>query len=150
MRWNSLQNGTFSHELDLGTAGGQFAYHLNRLLARNKGLKRLEKNARKESNPRKRMEDALQIGRSHLQSTDEALALVRAWLAKHPGRSWQMETVTPNGQGLWSAPGLQPGSYEIVVRGRVLGYDADWEAAVDLEPGKTLSIPLTQARFFAR
>lgn len=150
MHWDSLQRGTFSNERDLGTAGGQFAYHMHRLLSRNKDLKRLMKYARKESDPRQRMEDALQIGRSYLQTTDEALALVRAWLAKHPGRSWQMETVMPNGQGLWSAAGLQPGSYEIVVRGRVLGYDADWEASVDLEPGKTLSIPLTQARFFAR
>jgi|GEM_PF-1557622 len=68
---------------------------------------------------------------------------------RHP-RSWQFRTVTPDSRGFWSAEGLRPGGYEIVVHGKVGGYDADWEYGLDLDAGQTISLPLTSPRFFRR
>lgn len=140
----AMAGNSFSHALDVDTAGGQFSYHLNNLLAKNKELKSLMKSVR--HNPRP--EDASQIAAYYLQSIDEALASVGTWLTKHPDRTWQMETILPDEKGLWSAEGLHPGGYEIVVRGEFSGYDADWEATLDLAPGSTISVPLTRPRFF--
>jgi len=136
----------FSHANDLNTAGGQYKYQLNNLLEKNKELKRLNKSVRHNPQP----EDANQIATYYLQGVDEALTLVRSWLTKHPDRSWQMKTIAPDAQGFWSAQGLLPGGYEVVVRGTVPGYDADWEGTVDLPPGGTISLPLTRPRFFYR
>jgi len=83
----------------------------------------------------------------YLQSVDEALTQARGWLTKHPDRAWQMKTVAPDTQGFWFVEGLQPGSYELVVRGKSSGYDADWEAEVDLATGRTISLPKTRPRF---
>jgi hypothetical protein len=131
-------------QFDSDTAGGQFHLQLNKLLEKNKDLKRLEKTAR--HNPRP--DDANQIAAYFLQSVDEALTWVQGWLTKHPDRAWQMKALTPDRRGLWSAEGLRPGEYEVVVRGKLSGYDADWEATVDLDPGRTVSLPLTRPRFF--
>jgi len=137
---------SFSHATDLSTAGGQYSNQLNNLLQKNKDLKRLEMSAH--HNPRP--EDANQIAIYYLENVDEALTRVRDWLAKHPDRVWQMKTIAPDAQGFFSAGGLLPGGYEVVVRGRFLGYDADWEGSVDLSPGGTISLPLTRPRFFCR
>jgi hypothetical protein len=137
---------SFTHAGDLDTAGGQYTYQLNNLLDKNKDLKRLEKSVRHNPKP----EDANQIATYYLQTVDDALAGVRSWLAKHPNRSWQMKTFGPDAQGFWSAEGLPPGGYEVVVRGTLSGYDADWEGSVDLRPGGTISLPLTRPRFFCR
>jgi hypothetical protein len=142
----SLGRGSFSIANDVDTAGGQYSYQLNNVLENNKDLKRVEKNVRRNHRP----EDANQIAIYYLQSVDEALTRVRSWLAKHPNRSWQMRTITPDAQGFWLAEGLPPGEYEIVVRGTLPGYDADWEGTVDLPPGGTISLPLTRPRFFCR
>jgi len=136
--------GSFSHVNDVDTAGGQFSHHLNDALAKNKELKSLEKSARKNPQP----ETADQIAAYYLQSVDETLAQVRGWLAKHPDRSWQMRSLTPDGQGFWSVEDLKPGGYEVVARGKCSGYDADWEGGVDLDAGKTISLPLMRPRFF--
>lgn len=141
---SGMERGSFSHVTDTDTAGGQYTHELNDILAKSKDLKDLEKNARKNPRP----EAADQIASYYLQSVDEALSRLGSWLAKHPDRAWQMKTTTPNADGLWSVTGLNPGGYEIVVRGKFSGYDADWEAAVDLAPGRTISLPLTQPRFF--
>jgi hypothetical protein len=141
---SAMEAGSFSHVNGVDTAGGEFSYHLNNLLAKNKELKNLEKSAR--HNPRP--ETADQIAAYYLQSVDEALAQVRSWLTKHPDRNWQMKTVAPDGQGFWSVEDLQSGGYEVVVRGKSSGYDADWEGGVDLAPGRTISLPLTRPRFF--
>jgi hypothetical protein len=139
-----MEGGSFSHANDVDTAGGQFRYQLNDLLAKNKELKSLEKSARR--NPRPEVAD--QIAAYYLQSVDEALNRVRNWLTKHPDRAWQMKTVSPDGRGFWSAEGLQPGGYEVVARGKFSVYDADWEGGVDLSPGRTISLPLTRPLFF--
>jgi hypothetical protein len=139
-----MQGGSFSHANDVDTAGGQFRWQLNNLLDKNKELKSLEKSARQNPRP----EAANQIAAYYLQSVDDALAQVRNWLTKHPDRAWQMKTVEPDGKGSWSAEGLKAGGYEVVVRGKLSGYDADWEASVDLAPGRVISLPLTQPRFF--
>jgi hypothetical protein len=137
---------SFAHATDLNTAGGQYSYQLNNMLEKNKELRRLEKSARHNARP----EDANQIATYMLQSVDEALTRVRDWLTKHPDRNWQMKAVAPDAQGFWSAEGLPPGGYEVVVRGTLPGYDADWEGSVDLSPGGTLSLLLTRPRFFCR
>jgi hypothetical protein len=142
---SAMEAGSFSHVNDVDTAGGQFRYHLNHLLAKNKELKNLQKSAR--HNPRPEAAD--QVAAYYLQSVDEALTQVRIWLTKHPDRAWQMKTIAPDGQGFWPVESLQPGGYEVVVRGKLFsGYDADWEGGVDLAPGRTISLPLTRPRFF--
>ena len=141
---SAMKGTSFSHVLDTDTAGGQYTYELNNALAKNKDLKNVEKNARKNPRP----EAADQIAAYYLQSVDEALSKLGIWLAKHPDRAWQMKMTTPNADGLWSAAGLNPGGYEIVVRGKLSSYDADWEAEADLAPGETITLPLTQPRFF--
>lgn len=77
-----------------------------------------------------------------------SLAQVRSWLDKHADRAWQMKSVTPDERGVWAIDGLSAGSYELVVRGKISGYDAGWEGSVDLAPGRTVSLPLTRPRFF--
>jgi hypothetical protein len=141
---SAMEAGSFSHVGDADTAGGQFRSYLNNLIAKNKELKSLEKSAR--SSPRPDTLD--QIAAYYLEGVDGALTQTRSWLTKHPDRNWQMKTVSPDGQGFWSVEGLQPGGYEIVVRGSSSGYDADWEGGVDLAPGNAISLPLTQPRFF--
>ena len=141
---SAMEAGSFSHVNDVDTAGGQYSHHLNGLLAKNKELKKLEKSARHNSPP----ETADRIAAYYLQSVDQALTHVRSWLTKHPDRSWQMKTVAPDLQGFWSVEGLQSGGYQVVVRGKSAGYDADWEGGVDLAPGGTISLPLTRPRFF--
>lgn len=125
---SAMEAGKFSHAEDTDTAGGQFRYHLNKLLAKNN-------------------ETADQIAAYYLQSVDEALKEVRSWLTKHPDRTWQMKTIMPDERGFWSAEDLQPGGYEVMVRGKGSGQDADWEGSVDLAPGRTISLPLTRPRF---
>lgn len=141
---SAMEAGSFSHVNDVDTAGGQFLYQLNNLLAKNRELKSLEKSARQ--NPRPETVD--QIAAYYLQSVDEALTQVRSWLTKHPDRAWQMKTVAPDAQGFWFVEGMQPGGYEVVVRGKFSGYDADWEGGVDLAPSKSISLPMTRPRFF--
>jgi hypothetical protein len=141
---DSLGRVPFLHAYDVDTAGGQFLYEINNLLEKDKNLKRVEKSVRHTHSP----EDANQIAAYYLQSVDEALTQVRSWLTKHPDRTWQMKTIAPDAQGFWSAEGLQPGGYQVVVRGTIPGYDADWEGTVDLPPGGTISLPLTRPRFF--
>ncbi len=138
-----MEASSFSHVSNADTAGGQFSGQLNNLLAKNKELKNLQKSARQNSQP----DTADQIAVVYLQSVDESLARVRSWLTKHPERTWQMKAVAPDEQGFWSVEGLLPGGYEVVVRGKVSGYEADWEGSVDLAPGGTVSLPLTRPRF---
>jgi hypothetical protein len=142
----AMRNGTFSHAADTETAGGQFTFQLNRSLSKNSALKRLQKRAGNNPYP----ETADQIAEYSLQAVDDALTQTREWLAKHPDRAWQMKTLAPNEQGVWIAEALPPGGYEVVVRGKFAGHDADWEAAADLAAGNTVSLLLTQPRFFRR
>ncbi|PYU93147.1 MAG: hypothetical protein DMG25_10170 [Acidobacteria bacterium] len=141
---NQMESARFSHGNDNDTASGQFHYYLNNLLEKNKELKSLQKRVHHNPQPG----DANQMAAYYLQSVDEALTRVRSWLTKHPDRSWQLKTIAPDAQGFWSAEGLQPGGYSVVVRGRLPGYDADWEEEVDLAAGRTISLPLTRPRFF--
>jgi hypothetical protein len=141
---SAMAAGSFSHVNDVDTAAGQFSLRLNDLLSKNKELKKLEESARRNPRP----EAADQIATYYLQTLDEALTQVRSWLTKHPDRSWQMKTVTPDERGFWLIEGLQPGGYEVVARGKCSGYDADWESKADLAPGRTISMPLTRPRFF--
>jgi len=135
--------GSFSHENNADTAGGQFREKFNNMLSKNKDLKNLQKSARQ--NPQADAPD--QIAAVYLQSVDESLTQVRNWLTKHPDRTWQMKAVGTDEKGLWSVEDLSAGGYEVVVRGKVTGYDADWEGNVDLAPGRTVSLPLTRPRF---
>ncbi len=141
-----MEFGSFSHVYDVDTAAGQFHYQLSKLLAKNKELKSLEKSERQ--NPQPEIVD--QIAAYYLQSVDEALTQVSSWLTKHPNRTWQMRTVAPNAQGFWLVEGMPFGSYDVVVRGKFSGYDADWEGGGDLAPGRPISLPMTQPRFFRR
>ena len=111
---NLMEGRSFSHGMNVDTAGGQFTFRLNSLIAKNEDLKNVEKTARRNPAP----EAADQIGTYYLNSVDEALADVRVWLTKHPDRTWQFHKVAPDGHGLFSAEDLPPGGYVIVVRGK--------------------------------
>lgn len=141
---SAMERGSFSHVSDVDTAGGQFRYQLNNLLAKNKELKSLTKSAHQNPGP----ETADRIAAHYLQSVDEALTQVRGWLTKHPDRAWQMKTVSPDAQGFWFIEGVQPGGYEVVVRGKFSEYDADWEGEVDVAPSKIISLRMMRPRFF--
>ena len=143
MKRNEWGWGTFSHVNDDGTAGGRYRNILSNLLDKNRDLKRLFKEVQHNPDP----EIASRIATYYLQSEDEALAQISSWLAEHQNRSWQMRTIVPDAEGFWSAEGLQPGEYEVVVRGKFPGFDAEWEASVDVSPGQTISLPLTRPRF---
>jgi len=135
---SGMASGSFTHRYDTDTAGGQYKYKLEKLVgSANKQVKTLAKSGQ-----------ADEIAKIYLGSVDAALAAVSEWANKHPDRAWQVRTVTPDTQGFWSTDDLPPGSYEIVVRGAVGGHDADWEASVGLDSGKTISLPLTRPRFF--
>jgi hypothetical protein len=135
---SGMVGGLFSHGHDTDSAGGQYGDRLNKHLASiNKQVKSLGKNGQKD-----------EIARLYLQSVDESLSGVADWVAKHPNKGSQVKTVKPDAQGLWLVDGLTAGSYEIVVRGTIAEHDADWEGSVDLNPGETLSLPLTTPRFF--
>lgn len=139
-----METGSFSHTSNLDTAGGRFREQLNSLFAKNKELKNLQKSSRQSTQP----DVADQIATIYMQTVDESLAQVRSWLDKHADRAWQMKSVTPDERGVWAIDGLSAGTYELVVRGKISGYDADWEGSVDLAPGRTVSLPLTRPRFF--
>jgi len=123
------------------TAGGQYKYQLETLRSTNKELKALLKVKR----PDGRQYD--QFSKLSLAAIDEALLRASDWLSNHPERSWEMVRTTADAEGCWSVEGLKPGSYKIVVRGRVKGHDADWEGEVDLSPGRTIALPLTTPHY---
>jgi len=129
---------------DVDTAGGQFMYLLNNLLARDKELKNLTKSARKNPGP----VAADQIAARYLRSVDDALTQARDWMTKHPDRTWQMATAAADERGFWTVEALRPGEYEVVARGKILGNDADWESGANVEPRRTNYLPLIQPRFF--
>lgn len=128
------------------TAGGQFRLKFNQLLSTDRELKSLEKHTRKGHEA----ETANEIAEQSLRDLDEALAATRDWLARHPDYAWQISTVTPDRRGERTTGGLDPGPYEIVARGKIAQYDADWEANVNLQPEMTLTLPMTSPRYICR
>ena len=93
-------------------------------------------------------EHVLRTGVSHVAIRDGTITgFASAWSR---GDDWFLASlfIAPDAQGFWSAEGLQPGGYSVVVRGRLPGYDADWEEEVDFAAGRTISLPLTRPRFF--
>jgi hypothetical protein len=128
------------------TAGAQFRTRFKKLLSEDRELKNLEKRNRKGSNA----EINNSMSALALRDLDEALAATRDWIARHPDYAWQMRTVSPDRHGEWTTTGLDPGPYEIVARGKVGQYDADWEASANLRSEMTLTLPLTSPRYIAR
>jgi hypothetical protein len=129
---------------DSNTAGSQYWAGWSKNLKRDKELKRVEKDGKK--NPSQ--ENAYQIAKHMHQLTDQALQDVRDWIEKHSDRSWEMRTIATDEHGNFSVEGLPAGRYLVVVRGVIAGYDADWwEASVNLAPGKTLTLRFTGLRF---
>jgi hypothetical protein len=137
----AMKDGSFTHVVDTETAGGQFRSHLSDRLSKNKFLQSLPKAGTPTPETRE------QIAINYILCVDEALEQVRVWLANHPDRAWQMKTAAPDAQGAWIVQGLQPGGYEIAARGKSAGRDTEWEAGNDLNPGATMSLPMTRPRF---
>jgi hypothetical protein len=140
---NEMEEGNFSHDVNDHTAGGRFALRLDKLLEKNKALKYLRQTAGE--NPAPGVADELSA--LYLANVDGALAHVRVWVSKRANRSWQMLTLTTDEKGQWWVNNVQPGTYTIVARGKISGYDGYWEGRVDLPPGATISAPLTRPRF---
>jgi hypothetical protein len=132
----------FTHQPSPYDAGGRFSYGYMKLVEHDKALMAIAKEKHAQSDER-----AVEIATRTLRYEDESIAATLDWAAKHPKDAWQVLVITPDEQGLWEAKGLWPGSYEIVVRGKVSRMDADWVFSVDLEPGDTQSLEY-QPRFF--
>lgn len=127
------------------TAGNYYQDQNNKVMGPvSKEIKALTKN----KDPQAAAANADKIAELVLRGIDQALAATRDWAEKHPKKAWQIRSLAPDAQGVWAADNLQPGSYEIVIRGTVAGRDLDWEASVDLHSGKTISLPLDRPRFF--
>jgi hypothetical protein len=133
----------FTHQPSPYDAGGRFSYGYMKLVEHDKALMAIAKDKHEQSDER-----ALEIATRSLRYEDESIAATLDWAAKHPKDAWQVLVITPDEQGLWEAKGLWPGSYEIVVRGRVSRMDADWVFSVDFEPGNTQGNLEDQPRFF--
>jgi hypothetical protein len=128
------------------TAGGQFRLRFSKLLSEDREMKNLQRRPRKGQEA----EAANEIAGRALKNLDEALVATRDWLAQHPDRAWQLRTVSPDRHGEWTTTGLDPGPYEIIARGKIADYTADWEATVNLRSEMTLTLPLTSPRFITR
>jgi len=130
--------GRRTYDTDTDTAGRHFTEELHKLLGPlNKQMKELTKDRRADV-----------IARLYLAATDQALAATTEFVTRHPQKAWQVRTIEPDAEGFWSAEGLKPGGYAILVRGAIAGHDADWEGSVDVDRGQTISVPLTTPRFF--
>lgn len=136
----------FARETSTDTAGAQFRLRFNQLLNSDRELKNLEKHTRKGHEG----ETANQIAELAMRDLDHALGATRDWLARHPDFAWQMRTVSLNRRGEWTASELDPGPYEIVARGKIAQYDADWEATVNLRSEMTLTLPMTTPRYICQ
>jgi hypothetical protein len=144
--YGSLKPDPNAREESGETAGGQFRLKLNQLLSGDRELKNLQKHTRKGHEG----ETADEMAALEMRDLDAALQATRDWLARHPDLAWQLRTVSPDQRGERTALELDPGPYEIVARGRIAQYDADWEASVNLRPEMTLTLPMTSPRFICR
>ena len=125
------------------TAGAQFRTRFKKLLSEDRELKNLEKRNRKGNNA----ELNNTMSALALRDLDEALAATRDWIAHHPDFAWQLRIVSLDRHGEWTITGLDPGPYEIIVRGKYAHYDVDWEANASLRSDMTLTLPLTSPRY---
>ncbi|MGC2107882.1 MAG: carboxypeptidase-like regulatory domain-containing protein [Candidatus Korobacteraceae bacterium] len=140
---SGLVNGSFTHGADgETTAGRQYDIEREKLFGSNKELKALSR-----KKPPFTEQEHEQLSTLSLAIVDESLQAASDWVSKKPDREWQIAKTTADAQGFWTLDGMKPGSYEIVVRGRIQGHEADWEAAVDIHPGQTLTLPLTKPRY---
>jgi hypothetical protein len=141
---SGVRAGSFQHGVyDAFTAGGKFKWKLNRLLSSDKELKRRVKTARDAPGPGTPGD----IAAGYLRCMDDALESATHWVAEHPKNAWQLRVIKPDANGLWLARDLAPGSYEIVIRGKASGFDASWEATIDLSEGRTYTLPAFKPRF---
>jgi hypothetical protein len=140
---SGVVNGSFTHDADgETTAGKQYSLEREKLFGSNNELKALSN-----KKPPLSEQDYEQMSKLSLAIVDDSLQTASSWVSKKPDRKWQIVKTVADDQGFWTVDGLKPGSYEIVVRGRVKGLDADWEAAVAVAPGQTLTLPLTRPRY---
>lgn len=146
MYGSGTPNPAETQESSNDTAGAQFRMRFKKLLSEDRELKNLEKRNRKGNDA----EINNTMSALALRDLDEALAATRDWIAHHPDYAWQLRTVAPDRHGEWTTTGLDPGPYEIVVRGKIAQYDVDWEANVSLRSEMTLTLPMTSPRFIAR
>lgn len=128
------------------TAGELFRSTFDKLLSSDREMKNLQKRTRKGHE----VETADQIAALALRDQDAALKATHDWLDKHPDLAWQFRTVSPDPRGERTALELDPGPYEIVARGKIAQYDADWEASVTLRSEMTLTLPMTSPRYICR
>lgn len=140
---SAFVNGSFTHGADgETTAGRQYNLEREKLVGSTKELKALSR-----KKPPLSEQEHEQLATLSLAIVDESLQAASDRVSKQPDRQWQIVKTTADAQGFWTLTGLKSGSYEIVVRGRIKGQEADWEAAVDIHPGQTLMLPLTQPRY---
>ncbi len=144
--YGSLKPDASGKEGDDQTAGGQFRLKYKQLLTGDRELKNLQKHTRKGHEG----ETADAEAALAMRDLDAALQATRDWLAQHPDLAWQLRTVSPDRRGERTALELDPGPYEVVARGKIAQYDADWEASVNLRPEMTLTLPMTSPRYVCR
>ena len=140
---SGVVNGSFTHDADgETTAGKQYNLEREKLFGSNNELKALSR-----KKPPLSEQEYEQMSKLSLAIVDDSLRGASDWVSKKPDREWQIVKTVADDQGFWTVDGLKPGSYEIVVRGRMKGRDTDWEAEVDVAPGQTLTVPLTRPRY---
>ena len=137
---NGFRDKSFTHHPTLYTAGGVFSHRYIELTEHDKILKVKDKTPPTD-------EQALEMAERSIKYVDQALAETVDWASKHPKDAWTLLVITPDEQGAWTAHGLKPGSYDVIVRGMVSQLDAAWFFDYDVEPEKTYSLE-NQPRFF--
>ena len=137
----------FAHRYYEDTAGRIYIEGYNKAIKpfakEFEALKKLEK----EGSTRDRAD---QLAKYYLSSVDDGLAASVEWTARKSNRAWQIRASTPDAQGYWSIEGLPSGSYLIVARGTIAGYQAVWEADSDLEPERPVSLKLHSPLYLRR
>jgi hypothetical protein len=129
----------FTHQQTVDNAGGYFNYRYTQLIDHDPEFKQKSKTPPL---------SVFQAEAHLLELEDDAIAATMDWVRQHHKEAWQVLVVTPDEQGLWTADGLLPGSYEIIIRGRLSRQDALWVFSVDLEPKQTRTLE-DQPRFFS-
>jgi hypothetical protein len=106
------------------------------------GLSRL-KSPQDDSEQQRREKLSAQLNGYYTRCGDVAVAKTMAWAQKHPRENWQIRLVASDSDGRWSATGLHPGHYILVMRatfGDIDAYSLDTDPP-RVAPGQTQTAP---------
>jgi hypothetical protein len=131
-----------SHDLERSTAGEAYIAEATKVATSIAKQTSRDKEKIAEEPKEQRVDE---FEKYKLQTVDAGLKAAAAWSVQHKN-TWQLITVSVSPSGLWSQENVTPGHYRIIARGKVGTLDAEWETEVDVEPGETISVPLTRVK----